>query len=184
MRRKVQSGSEAVRIVIPEATILGPPMAFCSEHVSWLYRLSTSFTWQSNLPISEDLAFKDKTGKVRLILEQGGRITVTRGYSWNGCSPKGCLFDLNFGTPDGTVDATSGRPKTYFASLVHDALYQFLPDGLPLTRAQADSCFLALMSDSGFRLRYVYYFAVRVFGGLVRRAIHESREHRGSKLAL
>ncbi len=159
-------------------------MPFCSPHVSWLYRLSTSFTWQSNLPIAEDLAFKDKTGKVRLILEQGGRITVTRGYSWNGCSPLFCLFDLTIGTPDGIVDKTTGRPKVYFASLVHDALYQFLPDGLPLTRAQADGCFLALMNDTGFRLRHIYYLAVRTFGGLVRRVIRRSRESQGSKLEL
>lgn len=25
-------------------------MPFCSPHVSWLYRLSGSFTWQSDLP--------------------------------------------------------------------------------------------------------------------------------------
>lgn len=159
-------------------------MAFCSPHVSWLFRLYANFSWESGLPIAEDAAFKDKTGKIRLILEKGGRITVTRGYAWNGCSPKFCFFDLTFGIPDGIVDATTGHPKVYRASLVHDALYQFLPDGLPLSRAQADGCFLSLMNETGFRLRPIYYFAVRAFGGLVHRVIRKSRQQEGSKLAL
>lgn len=56
-------------------------MAFCSPHVSWLYRLSGSFTWQSNLPIAEDLAFKDKAGKVRRVTrrsrkQQGSKLAL------------------------------------------------------------------------------------------------------------
>jgi len=159
-------------------------MAFCSPHVNWLYRLDANFSWQSGLSISEDSAFVDTTGAVRLILERGGRITVTRGYSWNGCSPKFCLFDLLVGTPDGVTDLSTGHSKTYRASLVHDALYQFLPDGLPIRRAHADACFLSLLDATGFRLRHIYYLAVRVFGGLVRSATRRSRRTRGRKLQI
>src|SRR5712691_2897454 len=102
---------------------------FCENSVRWLYWLEKNFSWDSGLSISQDYAFKDKTGVVRLILERGGRITVTQGYAWDGCSPKFCFCDLLFGTPDGVVDTQTGRPKTYYASLVHDALYQFVPDG-------------------------------------------------------
>ncbi|MGE5234210.1 MAG: hypothetical protein ACM3OB_08860 [Acidobacteriota bacterium] len=159
-------------------------MPFCSEHVSWLYRLESNYSWQSSLPIAEDVAFQDKNGKVRLILEQGGRITVTRGYAWNGCSPKFCFFDLILGTPDGVVDPRTGHAKTWCASLVHDALYQFVPDGLPLRRAQCDRCFLELLRLDGFRLRGIYWAAVRIFGGLVRRGIRRARQTRGTKLVL
>lgn len=159
-------------------------MAFCENSVRWLYVLDHGYSWDSGLDIREDLAFKDRTGIVRLILERGGRLTVTRGYAWNGCSPKFCLFDILLGTPDGVVDARSGRPKTYHASLVHDALYQFVPDGLPLTRRQADGCFLRLMRETGFRPRGVYYVAVRLFGGFVRRATRYVRKTVGAKLAL
>ncbi len=159
-------------------------MAFCENSVPWLYVLDRTYSWESGLEIREDVAFKDKTGVVRLILETGGRLTVTRGYAWNGCSPKLCLFDILLGTPDGVVDARTGRPKTYHASLVHDALYQFVPDGLPLTRRQADGCFLALMRETGFRPRIAYYAAVRLFGGLVRRATRRVRKTAGVKVTL
>ena len=53
---------------------------FCENSVRWLYWLEKNFSWDSGLSISQDYAFKDKTGVVRLILERGGRITVTQGY--------------------------------------------------------------------------------------------------------
>ena len=159
-------------------------MAFCENSVRWLYMLDQHFTWESGLEIKEDVAFKDKTGVVRLVLEKGGRFTVMRGYAWNGCSPKYCLFDILLGTPDGVVDSRTGRPKTFYASLVHDALYQFVPDGLPLTRRQADQCFLRLLEETGFRPRILYYLAVRVFGALVRRATRYVRRTVGTKALL
>lgn len=139
----------------------------CENTVRWLYRLDRSFTWHSCLTVSEDLVFHDKGGKVRLIIEAGGRLTVTSGYSWNGCSPKICLFDILWGTPDGAVYEPTGKPKTYFASMVHDALYQFLDVEGPITRTQADECFLRLMEESEFALRHVYWLAVRLFGYIV-----------------
>jgi hypothetical protein len=140
---------------------------FCRNTVQWLYCLDSNFAWDSGLPIDRDHVCRDANGKVRLILEAGGKITVTRGYAWNGCSPKICFLDLLIGTPDGAVYQTTGRPKTYFASMVHDALYQFLGANSPITRAQADRCFLRLMADSQFVLQHPYWFAVRLFGGLV-----------------
>lgn len=58
-----------------------------------------------------------------------------------------------FGTPDGVVDSTTKHPRPYCASLVHDALYQFLLDRLRFHRWQADGCFLQLMATTGFTLR-------------------------------
>jgi len=139
----------------------------CKNSVRWLYRLDQNYSWDSGIPIAQDHAYRDARGKVRLIIEAGGRITVTRGYSWNGCSPKICVLDLLIGTPDGVVHARTGRPKTYFASFVHDALYQFLRVDAPMSRRQADACFLRLMAASDFSLRYLYWAAVRVAGWLV-----------------
>ncbi len=132
----------------------------------WIYRLSRNYWWKSSYTLDRDWAFQDKKGHTRLLLTTDGTITVTRGYSWDGCTPKFYVLDLVFGTPDGVVDTRSGHPKTYHASLIHDALYQFLPEGLPLSRAQADRCFLELMTETNFALRYVYYAAVRLFGWL------------------
>ena len=157
---------------------------FCENSVEWVYRLEKTFSWESGLDIKQDCAFKDKKGKVRLILERGGRMTVTRGYSWNGCSPKFCVFDILIGTPDGVVDSRTGRPKTYHASLIHDALYQFVPDGLPLTQHDADRCFLRLMEETGFRPRLLYFSAVWLFGGLVWRAKRYVRKTAGTAVPL
>jgi len=156
----------------------------CQNSERWVFTLPTDFSWLSGLPVTDDLAFKDKTGTVRLILRRSGAITVTQGYAWDGCSPKVCIFDILLGTPDGVVDSTTKLPKTYYASLVHDALYQFLLDGLPFTRRQADGCFLRLMGQTGFALRYVYWAAVRTFGWLFVAQHRFKRSNRGTKHAL
>jgi hypothetical protein len=154
----------------------------CRNGVSWLYRAEKSFIWDSGLEVDEDRVFLDAAGKVRLIIETTGRITVTRGYSWNGCSPKVCVFDFLLGTPDGVVHKNTGRPKTYFASMVHDALYQFLKTDSPIGRKQADDCFLRLMEDSDFSPRYLYWAAVRIFGRLVWRGKQMRRGWQGRSL--
>lgn len=156
---------------------------FCRHSVKWRYRLDQDYHWESGLQIYQNWAFKDRDGNVRLILRVGGGITVTAGYAWDGCTPKFCVLDLSLGVPDGVVNATTGKPKTYYASLIHDALYQFLPNDLTLDRAQADGCFLRLMTRDQFLLRYIYYVAVRLFGGLFRRAGHRIRKTRGTRVA-
>ena len=141
-------------------------MGVADPHVAkWIFRLDRNYAWRSPFPLERDWAFQDSSGQTRLLLETDGTITVTSGYAWDGCTPKTFLLNLVVGTPDGVVDTRTGWPRTYHASLVHDALYQFLPDGLPLTRAQADRCFLELMKETDFVLRYLYYAAVRLFGG-------------------
>lgn len=153
---------------------------FCRDSVRWLHRLERNFTWDSNHPIPEDLIFRDKTGVVRLIMEEDGRITINSGYAWNGCSPKFCVFDILLGTPEGVVHASTGKPKTYYASLVHDALYQFLPDGLPVRRRHADWFFLRLLGESGFAPRWIYWGVVRMIGGFVWRGTRQKRQNKGT----
>jgi len=156
----------------------------CKNSVSWIYRLDESESWDSGVAVSRDYAFEDKKGRIRLIVEQSGRLTVTRGYSWNGCSPKVCLFDFVVGTPDGVVHAGTGRPKAYFASLFHDAMYQFLPEGLPYTRPQADEMFLRLLRESDFAPRSIYWAAVRLLGGLTLPARVRWRGYAGAERAI
>jgi hypothetical protein len=138
----------------------------CSNAERWLFALSSDYTWESGLASPEDLAFRDKIGVVRLVVRRSGTVTVPAKYAWDGCSPKGCLFDFVIGTPDGVVDSRTGHPKTFYASLVHDAMYQFLLDGLPYKRAQVDGCFRRLMTETGFGPRWIYWLAVRILGWL------------------
>jgi len=157
---------------------------FCKDSVAWLYRLERSYSWDSGLRVPQDLVFRDKDGTVRLVVETSGRITVMRGYCWNGCSPKFCFFDVLIGTPDGVVHARTGRPKAYYASLVHDALYQFLLLDEALKRRHADRFFLRLMGESGFAPRYIYWLAVRIFGWLVWLGKKRARSWAGTREAL
>ncbi len=135
----------------------------------WRFKLEGDHTWASGVPVDATFSFHDDNkGKLRLVIHPDGRIQVKDGYAWDGCSPKFSIFDLFYiGTPDGVMNVRTGKPKTYCASLVHDALYQFMdhPD-MPYSRAQMDRFFRVLMKDADFRLGGLYWLAVRVFGGI------------------
>ena len=103
-----------------------------------------------------------------LKVERTGRVTVKgshgSGYAWDGCSPKINVLDIALiGTPDGRINVNIGQPVTYYASLIHDILYQFREE-IPVSRKAADDVFLQYLGD--FELRMLYYAAVRLFGGL------------------
>lgn len=104
-----------------------------------------------------------------LKIEQG-ILTVPGGYAWDGCSPKWNVGGLVVGIPDGLIDASTLLPRTYHASLLHDALCQY-QDRLPLTRAQIDRIFYVVLLRDGFSLPTFYYAMVRMFAA-VRLAAH------------
>lgn len=96
---------------------------------------------------------------------EGGMVTVKANYSWNGASPKFKLFGKVYGTPEGPI-MENGKPQTYYATLLHDALYQFMNELKPIgvTRKDADNAFLEEMQNAGFKYAKLYYRAVRMFG--------------------
>lgn len=120
----------------------------------------------------------------------GNFITVfgshLKGYAWDGCTPKWEILDFLPGTPDGVVRKQQvevitdriapdgGRwcevqfdyvPKTYYASLVHDLLYQFKAD-VPVSRKTTDLIFFEMMRATKFKPAKLYYLAVRLVGGI------------------
>jgi hypothetical protein len=151
----------------------------CKNSENWVFTLPADFTWESGVASPEDLGFRDKSGTLRLILRKSGTVIVPASYAWDGCSPKVCVFDIVIGTPDGVVDSGTKRPKTYYASLVHDAMYQFLLDGLPFKRSQVDGCFRRLMAETGFEPRGMYWVAVRLLGWLFVAVHRFKRKNRG-----
>jgi hypothetical protein len=156
----------------------------CKNTVKWLYRNKENYKCKANFTVDKDYVFRDKKGKIRLIIEDDGYLTVMKGYTWNGCSPKICILDILIGTPDGAVYAPTGKPKTYYASMVHDALYQFLDAKAPITREQADQCFLELMKKSEFILHGIYWLAVRLFGHLFWHGKRKVRQWRGEAISV
>ena len=102
-----------------------------------------------------------------LEISEKGKIKVKaneHGYSWDGCTPKWSFLNLMIiGVPDGHINYRTMKPYTYYASLVHDALYQYL-DTVPVPKEKIDLLFLKMLGD--FKLRYPYYFATKYFGGM------------------
>jgi len=88
------------------------------------------------------------------------------GYAWDGCSPKFFFWDIHFGTPDGIIGPDEKKPKTYYASLIHDVLYQYRDKLRPkqVSRKVTDLIFLDEMRQRNFRLSKLYYQVVRLFG--------------------
>ena len=101
-------------------------------------------------------------------------------YAWDGCTPKVPFYWLAIiGTPDWwekrhrvlglrasqAVEHEVFWPLAHPASLIHDALYQYL-NVAPVAKHEADLLFLHMLREAGMgRLpAFVYYLAVRLFG--------------------
>ena len=101
-------------------------------------------------------------------IDDQGTITVKGGkddgYAWDGCSPKWNFIDLIIGTPDGRFDFATDKQITYYASMIHDALYQY-KDDIKLSRKEVDILFKLNLKRSAFKLSGIYYFFVRCLGG-------------------
>ena len=91
--------------------------------------------------------------------------TNKNGYAWDGCSPKGKIKDIYFGTPEAVLNFRTGVSKTFYASLVHDVFYQFSKDVKSFVkRKQVDTEFYIILKEDEFRFARLYYYAVRFFG--------------------
>lgn len=126
--------------------------------MTWRYRLDADF--HHHTPLLAGCFF---AGDWLAIAD--GALTIPAGYAWDGCSPAWRLpGGLWLGTPDGPLGA-DGRPLSYRASLVHDALCQYAPE-LPIARDVSVAVFAELLAEAGFpawRTR-LYAAAVRRFG--------------------
>lgn len=101
-------------------------------------------------------------------------------YAWDGCTPKVPFYWLAIiGIPDWwekrhrvlRLEAGELREQDVFwplahpASLVHDALYQYL-NVAPVAKHEADLLFFHMLREAGMwlPLAFAYYLAVRLFG--------------------
>ena len=136
------------------------PREMARKGASYKFKIQKDYSYESGWKL--EAAYSSKW----LEISTSGQIRVRaneKGYSWDGCSPKWSVFNLFFfGIPDGHVDYRTMKPYTYYASLVHDALYQYL-DSVPVSKDKIDLLFLKMLGD--FKLRKIYYFFVKHFGG-------------------
>jgi len=136
------------------------PREMARKGHSYKFKIQKDYSYESGWKL--EAAYSSKW----LEISTSGQIRVRaneKGYSWDGCSPKWSVFNLFlFGIPDGHVDYRTMKPYTYYASLVHDALYQYL-DSVPVSKDKIDLLFLKMLGD--FKLRKIYYFFVKHFGG-------------------
>ena len=145
-----------------------PEFTARDKHSVWIFKLDREYTYQSNL------TGHNFAGEWLRILPDG-KIIIPKGYAWNGCSPKFSILDAwILGTPDGIIDIETGKPKTYHASLVHDALYQYF-EWHDVSRKDIDKLFHTIMLDRKFKAAGIYFSAVRLFGGFVLREKHPER---------
>ena len=123
----------------------------------WIFKLEEDYSYQSQLT---GYCFLGKW--LRICTD--GTIIVPKGYAWDGCTPKYSFLDLFvLGTPDGIIDIDTCKPKTYYASLIHDALYQYYR-WHDIPRKDIDLLFLKMMQEHKFKLSKMYYFFVRILG--------------------
>lgn len=156
--------------------------------LEWVYILDEDFAYNIRDYLPADFAvgcaFEDGSGIRRLEIYPDGTAKVLKTYAWDGCTPKFAIWDITIGTPDGIPNLVTQRPKAYYASLIHDVLYQFLDNDLPLSRESADKIFLEILKRDEFAPRWIYYLAVRAFGGLAHLFARWKRSYQGRKVPL
>lgn len=88
------------------------------------------------------------------------RVTIKKGYSWDGCSPKIKLFGKIIGTPDGRNHECKN------ASMWHDLFYQYSSDliRMGVSREDVDIMFYYDLSIDGWKYSDLYYKVVDKLG--------------------
>jgi hypothetical protein len=125
----------------------------------WRYALARDVAL--NVPALAGVTWQQADGLAHI---EHGQIHIRAGYAWDGCSPKVArpfLDMLHLGIPDGPWHL--GTTPTYHASLVHDVLCQWRRE-IPVTRRQSIQAFDDLLRLAGWRYRWLYVTAVRLFG--------------------
>ena len=128
----------------------------------YVYCIKEDYKYQSSITGCE---FKNEWFK----LIKDGTVfikgTNSRGYAWDGCSPKFKIKDWYFGTWEAVLNFETGQSKTYYASLIHDVFYQFAKDIRSFVkRKEVDQEFLSILKRDGLRFAKLYYIFVRLFG--------------------
>lgn len=124
----------------------------------WRYRLNKRFS--TSVPELTGVSFKNEWLTI-----ENRRLTINAGYTWDGCTPARPLFGgLWIGVWDGPL-MEDGRPASWTATLVHDALCQFKHEIVVEKKSTVD-LFRRLLKESGAPswMVVLYPAAVNIFG--------------------
>lgn len=108
--------------------------------MAWRYRLQSRY--ERLAPELMGVEFSNRWLEIRHC-----RLAIAEGYAWDGCSP---AFKLSGGFWAGPWDGplmADGRPATWRASLVHDALCQYRAEIQGLTKAATVRLFAKMLRE-------------------------------------
>lgn len=132
----------------------------------WRFVHQSDFSYKTNILVGR------RFNHDWLSIKTDGTITVKGsyddGYAWDGCTPKKDFMQITWGNFDGMTRKFSKgdyKPYTYYASMIHDILYQHKRCA-PITRKEADLIFLELLNNAGFIWAKPYFVGVRALGWL------------------
>lgn len=134
----------------------------------WRYVLDDNYNFKTRLRPPA----KAFTNELLTILPCG-RVYITKSYAWDGCTPSWPVFGLFYiGTPEG-IHGKDGKPKTYWASLIHDALYQFQAEH-KIPYKELDEVFYEELQASEFAQVwcFCYWVAVRIFSTFFKKEVN------------
>ncbi len=148
----------------------------------WKFVHKKDFSYKSNL-LNRTCDFD------WLSISVDGTITVKgtheNGYAWDGCTPKKNFLQITWGNFDGMLkrfDKGDYKPYTYYASMIHDVLYQY-KRCVPVTRKETDKIFYHMLKDAGYCWAYIYYLGVRALGWIYRGWKYKSTKEIEAELA-
>jgi hypothetical protein len=119
-----------------------------------LYILDQNVVWDSGIR-----GIDWESDEFPWLIIDDGHWFISCGVCWDGAT----------GVPDGPEDPNKkGFPISWLATLIHDIGYLMLQadEDFPYSRKQIDLFFKQLLKEARFKLYNLYYFGVRVFGGL------------------
>ena len=146
------------------------------KHRVWKFVHQKDYTYTTDILQNRVCDFK------WLNINENGTITVKgtykNGYAWDGCTPKRNFLHITWGNFDGELKRFSKgdyKPYTYYASMIHDVLYQYKRCA-PITRKEVDRIFYIMLKESSFMWARMFYLGVRMFGLVFRGWKYKSKK--------
>lgn len=125
------------------------------------YRYVTDTVYQFSVPELNRVEFKNEWIEIR-----NSAMTIQQGYAWDGATPSKRLPVVGWvGVPEGPL-TQDGRPVSWKATLIHDALCQYRKDIRNINKSDTVALFKRCLEDKEAPawMRVLYPFMIDNFG--------------------